>query len=54
MFSKKNLSNPELEEEEYCADKIEEAPEIKKIKKRAGNRNNNISDYINKDAKRNK
>ena len=48
-------SRPELAEEEYCADEIEE-PKIKKkkTKKRAGKRKNNIFDYINKDAKRNK
>ena len=35
LFTKKNLIvNPELEEKEYCADEIEEEPEIKKKKQR--------------------
>ena len=54
VYQEEPDSEPELEEEEYSAEEIEEEPEIKKPKKKAEKRKNNISDYINKDAKRHK
>ena len=54
VYEEEPESELELEEEEEFEDQIEEEPEIKKMKKRSEKRKNNVFDYINKDAKRNK
>ena len=43
---------PELEEDGYAAEEIEDDSEIKKSKKSQSKRKNNTFDYINIDAKR--
>ena len=53
VYQEEPESEPELEEEEKLEDEIEEEPEIKK-KRSEIRKNNNIFDYINKNAKRNK
>ena len=47
-------SEPEVEENDYVSEEIEEVPEKAKPKKVQQKRKNNICEYMNTDAKRNK
>ena len=54
MYEEELDSEPELEEDGYAAEEIEDDYEIKKSKKPQSKRKNNKFDYINNDAKRHK
>ena len=56
MYKGENDSEPEVDESEYVPDETEEEIEKPKIEKKqpAQKRKNNILEYLNNDAKRNK
>ena len=50
----RECSEPEIEQKEYVPEEKEEIEEPKKETKRPAQRRNNIFDYLNNNAKRNK
>ena len=56
MYEEESHSEPEVDESEYVPDETEEEIEKPKIEKKqpAQKRKNNIFEYLNNDAKRNK